>query len=192
MAALEPQTLCPGHGGPVVNDPGKIRRILIETAEYLEAIVERTLAAMADGAPPHADIVHAVKLPQSSSPWLRPIYDEGEYIVRNIVRFYGGWWNGRPSELKPAPRLTVAAEIARLAGGARALLSRAQALATEGDLRLACHLADYALEANPEDGEIRKGVAALYERRADGEEGLMSENLFRSASVYAANGRPFS
>ncbi|MBV9115659.1 MAG: MBL fold metallo-hydrolase [Hyphomicrobiales bacterium] len=192
MAALEAQTLCPGHGGPVVNDPGKIRRILIETAEYLEAIVERTLAAMADGAPPHADIVHAVKLPQSSSPWLRPIYDEGEYIVRNIVRFYGGWWNGRPSELKPAPRLAVAAEIARLAGGARALLSRAQALATDGDLRLACHLADYALEANPEDGEIRKGVAALYERRADGEEGLMSENLFRSASVYAANGRPFS
>jgi alkyl sulfatase BDS1-like metallo-beta-lactamase superfamily hydrolase len=154
--------------------------------------VERTLAAMAEGAPPHTDIVHAVKLPQTSSPWLRPIYDEGEYIVRNIVRFYGGWWNGRPSDLKPAPRLAVAAEIARLAGGAPALLSRAQALADAGDLRLACHLADYALEADPANGEVQKGVCALYERRADGEEGLMSENLFRSASVYAAKGSPFS
>jgi alkyl sulfatase BDS1-like metallo-beta-lactamase superfamily hydrolase len=192
MAALDAQTLCPGHGGPVVNDPAKIGRILIETAEYLEAIVERTLAAMAEGAPPHTDIVRSVKLPQSSSPWLRPIYDEGEYIVRNIVRFYGGWWSGRPSELKPAPRLAVAAEIARLAGGARALLSRAQALAKNGDLRLASHLADYALEAEPDDVEVRKGVAALYEQRADREEGLMSENLFRSAAVYAAKGRPFS
>ncbi|MBV9050820.1 MAG: MBL fold metallo-hydrolase [Hyphomicrobiales bacterium] len=192
MAALEAQTLCPGHGGPVMNDPVKIRRILIETAEYLEAIVERTLAAMADGAPPHTDIVHMVKLPHSSSPWLRPIYDEGEYIVRNIVRFYGGWWNGRPSDLKPATRFAVASEIARLSGGARVLLSRAQALATEGDLRLACHLADYALEAEPVDSEVQKGVAALYERRADAEEGLMSENLFRSAAVYAAKGRPFS
>ena len=53
MAALEAQSLCPGHGGPVVNDPGKIQRILVETAEYLEAIVERTLAAMAGGLPAH-------------------------------------------------------------------------------------------------------------------------------------------
>ncbi|MBV8449132.1 MAG: hypothetical protein JO124_14220, partial [Hyphomicrobiales bacterium] len=62
----------------------------------------------------------------------------------------------------------------------------------EGDLRLACHLADYALEAEPVDSEVQKGVAALYERRADAEGGLMSENLFRSAAVYAAKGRPFS
>ncbi|MBW0002472.1 MAG: hypothetical protein JO216_03215, partial [Hyphomicrobiales bacterium] len=42
------------------------------------------------------------------------------------------------------------------------------------------------------DAQVQKGVAALYERRADGEDGLMSENLYRSASVYAAKGRPFS
>ena len=88
--------------------PRQDPRILVETAEYLEAIVERTLAAMAEGAPPHTDIVHAVTLPTSNSPWLRPIYDEGEFIVRNIVRFYGGWWNGRPSDLKPASRSAVA------------------------------------------------------------------------------------
>jgi glyoxylase-like metal-dependent hydrolase (beta-lactamase superfamily II) len=192
MAAFEAQSLCPGHGGPVVNDEGKIRRILIETAEYLEAIVERTLEAMAQDAPPHTDIVHAVTLPTSDSPWLRPIYDEGEFIVRNIVRFYGGWWNGRPSDLKPASRSAVASEIARLAGGAGALLSRAEELAKEGELRLACHLADYALEAEPSNARVQKGVAALYERRADGEAGLMSENLFRSASAYAMKGRPFT
>jgi glyoxylase-like metal-dependent hydrolase (beta-lactamase superfamily II) len=191
MAGLKAQSLCPGHGGPVVNDEGKIRRILTETAEYLDAIVERTLVAMAAGAPPHTDIVHTVALPESSSPWLRPIYDEGEFILRNIVRFYGGWWNGRPSDLKPASRAALAGEFARLAGGARALMSRAEELAKEGDFRLACHLADYALEAEPSNPEVQKSVSALYDRRADGEAGLMSENLFRSASVYAKSGRPF-
>jgi hypothetical protein len=43
----------------VVGDPATIQRMLIETAEYLEAIVEQTLAALNDGAPPHTDIVHA-------------------------------------------------------------------------------------------------------------------------------------
>src|SRR5207253_214083 len=91
MAALRPRSLCPGHGGPVANDPAKVERILTETADYLDDIVQRTLAAMADGAPPHVDIVHAVGMPASTSPWLRPIYDEAEFIVRNVIRYYGGW-----------------------------------------------------------------------------------------------------
>ena len=33
-------------------------------------------------------------------------------------------------------------------------------------MRLAGHLADYALEAAPEDAAVREGVAAIYERRA--------------------------
>ena len=38
---------------------------------------------------------------------------------------------------------------------------------------------------------VRKRVAALYRARADEEEGLMAENLFRSAAAYAEDGRPF-
>jgi glyoxylase-like metal-dependent hydrolase (beta-lactamase superfamily II) len=192
MAALNAESLCPGHGGPIVNDPHKVKRVLLETAEYLDTIVEQTLNVMAAGAPPHVDIVHAVTLPTSDSPWLRSIYDEGEFIVRNIIRFYGGWWNGRPSDLKPAPRTQLASELATLCGGAGALISRAEELARSGDLRLACHLADYALEARPDDSDVQKAVADLYLRRAESETGLMSENLYRSASVYATEGRPFA
>jgi glyoxylase-like metal-dependent hydrolase (beta-lactamase superfamily II) len=191
MAALGPKSLCPGHGGPVVRDAAKVARILTETADYLDTLVARTIAAMNAGAPPHVDIVRAVELPAATSPWLRAIYDEGEFIVRNVIRHYGGWWSGRPSELKPAPRADVAAEIAKLAGGAAALVARANAVAEGGNLRLACHLADFALEASPGDPAVQQAVAALYERRADGEAGLMSENLYRSAAVYAREGRPF-
>jgi len=191
IAGCDAVSLCPGHGGPVVQDAAQVRRLLLETADYLDSIVSQTLAALNDGAPPHVDILHRVIPPQTISPWLRPIYDEAEFIMRNIIRYFGGWWSGRPSELKPAPRRALAREIAALAGGAGALLDRAQALAAAGELRLAGHLADFALEAAPEDPKIRDGVGALYQQRAAGESSLMAENLFSAAAISARQGRPY-
>jgi glyoxylase-like metal-dependent hydrolase (beta-lactamase superfamily II) len=191
MAEKEPRSLAPGHGGPVVDDPAKVRAILTETAELLETIVDRTLTLLNDGSPPHVDIVTGIDLPVSASPWLQPVYDETEFIVRNVIRYYGGWFTGRPSELKPAPRDALAATLADLAGGPTALLDRAETLAAGGDLRQACHLADFALEAAPNDGTVQERVVAIYEQRADGETGLMSINIFNSAAAYARDGRPF-
>jgi glyoxylase-like metal-dependent hydrolase (beta-lactamase superfamily II) len=192
MAGYRPRSLAPGHGGPVVDDPELVRRILVETADYLDSLVEQTIAAMEAGSPPHVDIVRAVTPPATDSPWLQPVYDEAEFIVRNVIRWFGGWWTGRPSELKPAPRAEVAGEIAGLAGGAHALAGHALALAEAGDLRLACHLADFALEAAPEDPAVQTAVAEVYEARAGAEESLMAVNLFRSAAQYAREGRPFA
>jgi glyoxylase-like metal-dependent hydrolase (beta-lactamase superfamily II) len=191
MAALEPHVLCPGHGAPVVGAPEQIQHMLLSTAAFLEALVERTLAALESGSPPHVDIVRAVEIPPHDLPWLRPLYDEAEFLVRSVIRHYGGWWSGRPCELKPAPRAAVAREIAALAGGAPALVARAAALAAAGDVATACHLADAALEADPADAAVREAVAKLYESRAAGESSLMARNLYRSAAAYAREGRPF-
>jgi alkyl sulfatase BDS1-like metallo-beta-lactamase superfamily hydrolase len=190
IAACEAVSLCPGHGGPVVQDPAKVKRLLIESAEYLDSIVRQTLAAMSDGAPPHVDIRQRVKLPEATSPWLKPVYDDPEFIIRNIIRFYGGWWSGRPSELKPASRAPLAREIATLCGGAAILLARAEAVAEAGEMRLAGHLADYAVETAPEDAAVREGVAAIYEKRAARETSLMAENLFHAAAATARRASP--
>jgi glyoxylase-like metal-dependent hydrolase (beta-lactamase superfamily II) len=192
MAACEPYALCPGHGGPVVGDTAKIVRMLSETAEFLETVVKRTMAAMEAGSPPHVDIVTGVELPKSDSPWLQPVYDDTEFLVRNVIRYYGGWWSGRPSELKPAPRKELAREIAALSGGAKALVERAEKLAASDDFRLACHLADFALEAEPANPDVQAKVAAIYERRAEREQSLMAINIFNSASAYARSGKPFA
>jgi glyoxylase-like metal-dependent hydrolase (beta-lactamase superfamily II) len=191
MAALHPRSLAPGHGGPVVDDPELVQRILLETADYLELIVERTIAVMEDGSPPHVDIVRSVELPISDSPWLQPVYDEGEFIVRNVVRYFGGWWTGRPSELKPAPRTDVARQVAKLAGGTDALVAEARTLADAGDLAVACHLADYALEVDPSDSAVAEQVAEIYDRRAEAETSLMAINIYRSAAAYAREGRAY-
>jgi len=192
MAALHAPSLCPGHGPPVTGNPELVQRILLETAAYLDSIVEQTLTALENGAPPHTDIVNSVKIPTSDSPWMLPLYDEAEFISRSVIRYYGGWFSGRPSELKPASRAAVAGEIARLARGAMALANRARAIAKTGDLRLACHLADYALEAAPENTHVQEIVARIYEQRAAAETSLMAINLFRSAAAYARAGRPFA
>jgi alkyl sulfatase BDS1-like metallo-beta-lactamase superfamily hydrolase len=191
MAALGARSLAPGHGGPVVHDPDLVERILTETAEYLELIVERTLDIMSEGSPPHVDIVRSVELPRSDSPWLQPVYDEGEFIVRNVIRYFGGWYSGRPSELKPADRDELAAAISALAGGAAALLDEAQRRAHAGNLEVACHLADFAFEADPGDAFVQQQVAELYERRAERETSLMAINLYNSAAAYAREGRPY-
>ena len=132
-----------------------------------------------------------MKPPPSDSPWLSPVYDEAEFIVRNVIRFYGGWWSGRPSELKPAPREALAREIASVAGGAGALAARASELLASGDQRLAGHLADFALEADPDDESVRAAAAAVYEARAESEDSLMAKNLYNSAANYARAGRRF-
>jgi len=192
MAACAPQALCPGHGGPVTGDAAKIAHMLSETAQFLETLVSRTLAAMEAGSPPHVDIVTGIELPKSDSPWLQPVYDDTEFLVRNVIRLYGGWWSGRPSELKPAPRAELAREIAKSCGGALSLAERAEALAASGDFRLACHLADFALEAAPNDSAVQERVAGIYEKRAAQETSLMTINIFHSAAAYARAGRPFA
>lgn len=191
MAARKPATLCPGHGDPVVDDPDRIQTMLLETADFLDSLVDQTLEALNDGSPPHVDIVHEVEPPPWDSPWLQPLYDEAEFIVRNVIRYYGGWWSGRPSELKPAGRERLAEEIADLADGPVELAERAVRLAEDGDLKVACHLADYALEAAPEDSEVQKYVQTVYDRRADEAMSLMATNLYRSAVSYAEAGRAY-
>jgi glyoxylase-like metal-dependent hydrolase (beta-lactamase superfamily II) len=192
MAACRPRSLAPGHGGPVVDDADLVQRILVTTAEVLERLTEQTIAALEDGSPPHVDLVHAVDVTLPDLPWLVPMYDDPEFLVRNIIRWFGGWWTGRPSELKPAPRHDVAVEVVGLAGGVTAVLERMAVLVEDGHLGLARHLADWALEAEPAHRAVQAAVASLYDDSADTEPSLMATNLFRSAAAYARAGRPFA
>jgi alkyl sulfatase BDS1-like metallo-beta-lactamase superfamily hydrolase len=65
-------------------------------------------------------------------------------------------------------------------------------LAAANDFRLACHLADFALEAEPGNSQVQAKVAAVYEQRAATETSLMTINIFNSAAAYAKAGRPFA
>ena len=117
MSELGAAILLPGHGVPVVGHD-RVLEALTTTAELLESIVAQTLALMNAGAPLN-DVIHAVEMPADllARPYLRPVYDDPEFIVRNLWRQYGGWYDGDPASLKPARAHELATELAGLAGG---------------------------------------------------------------------------
>ncbi|MFN7174615.1 MAG: alkyl sulfatase dimerization domain-containing protein [Thermaurantiacus tibetensis] len=181
MAGMGAELFLPAHGLPIAG-AARIRRVLLEVAGALESLVRQTLDMMNAGARLD-DILHAVKVDPAllEKPWLAPVYDDPEFVVRNIWRLYGGWWDGEPANLKPAPVRALAGELAALAGGPRRLAERAAALLSS-DLRLACHLVDFAAAAAPEDGHVHAIRAAVYQARRDAETSLMAKGIFGAAA----------
>ena len=181
MSALDAELLCPGHGVPIFGKE-RVKKVLLESAQILEYLHDETLLRMNQGMKLN-DILHEVKAPAHllSRPYLRPLYDEPEFIVRNVWRLYGGWWSGDPSELQPPPSAHLAAELASLAGGAKRLIERAQTLASRGDLALACHLAEMAWLAAPGDLGIQKERATIYKLRGEQATSLMAKGVYFGA-----------
>jgi glyoxylase-like metal-dependent hydrolase (beta-lactamase superfamily II) len=183
MAALEPELLLPGHGLPI-RGTERVRQALVDTATLLESLHDQTLDLMNQGARLD-DIVHTVHAPPEllARPYLRPIYDEPEFVVRNIWRLYGGWYDGNPARLKPPPDADIAREVAALGGGAGRLADRAAELAAAGDLRLAAQLAEWAAAAAPDDRTAQQARADVFAARAQVEASTMSKGIFSWAAA---------
>jgi alkyl sulfatase BDS1-like metallo-beta-lactamase superfamily hydrolase len=185
MAELGAKALLPGHGPPVVGAE-RVAAVLNDSAALLEDLVSQTLSLMNEGAS-LPEVMSRIRLPDElSKPYLRPVYDEPGFIVHNLWRLYGGWFDGDPATLKPATPEEIAAEIAALAGGPKALADRAEALLNEGDAALAAHLVELALSVVPEDGEVRALCARIYEARAGAESSTMSKGIFTWAAREAS------
>ncbi len=162
MAKTGAEVMLPGHGIPVFGSI-RVRQVLNDTAEYLQSLYDQTLKMMNDGAPLD-DIMHGVKPPAAlaEKPYLQPIYDEPEFIVRNVWRLEGGWYDGIASHLKPAPHSAQATEIAAISGGADVLLERALEKMSDGDFALAAHLIDWAVAAAPDDRAAHEARMRIY------------------------------
>lgn len=178
MQSLGAEVMLPGHGPPVLGT-AEIDMVLGDTAGLLESILAQCLEMMNEGASLDR-LVHEVCAPPDllERPWLQPIYDEPEFVVHNIWRLYGGWYDGDPSHLKPAPSHALAAELAALAGGPDALARRALELMDAGELRMAGHLAELAAQAAPADATLHDARAEVNRARVAAERSLMAKGIF--------------
>lgn len=188
MSALDAELLLPAHGLPVAG-ADRIRTMLGDMASALESVVEQTLALMNEGVRLD-EIVHSVRISDDlmQKPYLRPTYDEPEFVVRNVWRLYGGWYDGNPAHLKPPRETAFAAEVAQLSGGVRPLIERAQTLSEGGGdgLRLACQLVEIATQAAPDDTEAHAARARIYEARRKSELSLMARGIYGHAARESA------
>jgi len=179
IAALDADVLLPGHGVPVVGAE-RVRQAVTDTAWFLESLHDQTVAMMNHGATLDA-ILHTVRPPAelADRPYLQPVYDEPEFVVRNIWRLYGGWWDGDPATLKPAPAASLAREVVGLTG-TDSLSARIEELVAAGDdesLRLAGHLVELLVGGAPSAG-AHALRAQVYAARVEVERSTMSKGVF--------------
>lgn len=182
MQALDADLLLGAHGLPVQGTE-RVNRVLDDLATALETLVHETVEMMNNNVPLDT-IIHSVSLPDDvvSRPWMVPVYDEPEFVVRNIWRLYGGWWDQNPANLKPAPQSQIGTEVAALIGGIAPLLARARELSEQGDHRLACNLVEIAMHAEPDSIEAHAVRAEIYQARRNAESSLMSKGIFAAAA----------
>lgn len=186
MAKTGAEILLPGHGVPMFG-AARVRQALLDTAEYLQALYDQTIAMMNQGATLDA-IVNGVEPPARlvEKPYLQAVYDEPKFIVRNIWRLEGGWYDGMPSHLKPPPAATRAHEVAALAGGVENIVTRAQSRLAAGELATAAYLIDLAALESPENKRVHETRAAIYAARAAESTSTMARGIFRAAAVESA------
>ena len=133
-----------------------------------------------------AEILETVRPPAelADRPYLRATYDEPEFIVHAIWRRYGGWWDGDPASVKPAPARRLADEIVALAGGTDPVLARVADLVEIGDdesLRVAGHLMEsvWRVARGPAEAQLRE---RLYATRAARASSTMARGVFSGAA----------
>jgi alkyl sulfatase BDS1-like metallo-beta-lactamase superfamily hydrolase len=189
MAALDAETLLPGHGLPIFGAE-RIRTALLDTAAVLESVESQVLALMNQGVTLD-QVLHEVQIPAVllEKPYLQPVYDDPQFLIRNVWRLYGGWWDGEPDTLLPAPRAEQAREWVTLAGGLQPVLDRAAALLTAGNLRLACHLIEYAVIAEPGSRPAHELRREIYATRARQQRSSMARNILNHAALASEQGK---
>ena len=189
MAALRPETLLSGHGMPIFG-ADRVQMALVDTADLLDSLESQTIAMMNTGASLD-QVLHAVEVPAhlAELPYLRPVYDHPQFIVRNVWRRYGGWYDGEPDNLLPARRVDQANEWVVLAGGVHAVLARISELLDAGNTQMASHLVEFAALVEPGSTEVHELRARTYRQRAVGDPTLMSRAIYLHAATSSDVGR---
>lgn len=192
MASKGAAVLLPGHGPPITG-PSNVKRALEQTATALELIVGHVVEKMNLGWRLQDVVDSCPPVPSHllNQPFLRPVYDEPEFVVRNCWRLWGGWWDGNPAHLHPASDEALGTEVATLVGGASVLAARASTLSqcddksweqARQDLALAGHLAEFALKAEPQNPTVRHAYAQVNQARSRHATSLMATNIYEHAA----------
>lgn len=193
IAGREPIALAPGHGPPIVGADA-VREACLDTARALRWLHDEVVRRLNAGMWAEQILAEVNVLPPdlATKPYLRPIYGCPTFVVHGILRRYGGWFDGNPSHLFPAPTRAIAQEVAALVGTAT-LLQRARTLQQAGDVQLALHLVDFVIDGSDQRtdqalvGEALRLKSALLAGRAAIEPSFIARNIFNNGAASAAD-----
>lgn len=193
LAALEPEILVMEFG-PHITGAERIQEVLRTTSAALQwlrdAVVERINAGYGV-----VEILHDIEYPPElfEKPWMRPLYGDPDYIVRDIFRSETGWWDRNPTNLHPAHPDAAGAAVLSAIADKGAVLARARELADQGDHQLALHVVDVLALAPGDDPDVvraRDLKAELCNTLAKDARSFVSQSLYVSSARIVAKGAP--
>jgi len=186
IAGLNPEYLIPGHG-PVLN-AGQIQGVCLGQARFLRYVHDEVVKLMNQGCWLN-EVLERVKVPEEwlEKPYLTQAYGCVEFVIRGVYMRYAGWYNGNPSELFPAKRTAIAAEVVDVSGADK-LLEKIRKLYQEGNYQLGLNLMDFLVEGT-NDKEVLKEALALqaemFMARAEADKNGMAKNLYLRTAANA-------
>ena len=131
-------------------------------------IFDKTIEGINRGMTPD-QLVEYVELPEhlKNVDYLREYYGNIEWGVRAIFSGYLGWFDGNPTNLFSIPPGEKATQMAKLAGGEKALRESAAQALKEHDAQWCAELCDHLLALNPDDQTVRELKADALEALAE-------------------------
>jgi alkyl sulfatase BDS1-like metallo-beta-lactamase superfamily hydrolase len=160
VRALEPELICYGHHGPVI---GKqlIQDELTALYQAINYVHDETVKGMNEGKDVHTLMSEITLQPAME---VGQGYGKVNWSVRAIWESYGGWFHHRSTtELYSVPQSSVASDIVELAGGAVAILARAQQKFSAGHNEEAIHLLDIIRDAGADTDQSRELGVKVHE-----------------------------
>ncbi|MES2869625.1 MAG: alkyl sulfatase dimerization domain-containing protein [Pseudomonadota bacterium] len=164
MAATGATRVLPMHGAAMTS-AAEVQDKLLAAADMLDSAVTQVASGLnADMRPDQ--IAAAAKLPEAlqGRPDMAETYNRFQDVAKMVLKEYGGWWDGVPSNWSPAPLADLSNELVQLSGGIDKITARVQAL-QDVNPALACKLADIAYFAAPDNKDVLQVSLDAYAKR---------------------------
>ena len=175
------ECLLPGHG-PMICGKDRVKQALTDTSSFLQDIYNQTIQLMNHGYTLN-QIISEVKLNEKliNKPYLRPFYDDPEFIIRNIWRLKGGWWDFEIYTLKPPSSKELSEEVSNLFESITAQIDHINKLISEGKYKTALFFVEMAYKTHPYDKNVLKIKSEILELMIETENALMVRNIYANA-----------
>jgi glyoxylase-like metal-dependent hydrolase (beta-lactamase superfamily II) len=182
---LGAELLITGHGDPI-RGAAKIRADLDRMHDAVSWLDQAVIDGMNTGKDLYA-LMREIRLPEHLK--IGEFHGNVRWAVRAIFHEYTGWFlYDSTTALYGAPRSSVDADLAELAGGADALAARARKRLDGGAPLEALHLLDVALGAAPGNAAaLAVKKEALQKLLADGGGQNLSETMWLRSEIAATD-----
>ena len=176
-----------GHDIPLWNTPKRphaIRTFVLDNAVAYKYTNDEALLKANEGVP-IGDLGRAVELPDTvTRPWyVRPHYGTFTHNARASYQQYLGFYDGNPVHLDPLPEAELARHLVAYAGGADALLKRAERDFEAGEYQWVATVTNHLVFADPANRRARLLCADALEQLAYQAESSLWRNAYLSAAL---------